>query len=207
VKILIATRNPGKLREYRDLLTDLSTGAESLEWVLLTDLGIETDVGETGATFEENARLKAAAYAQESGLLTLADDSGLEVDALNGAPGVRSARYAGPGASDGDRYQKLLRELEGVPPEARTARFRCVVAVSTPDGEIHTASGDCPGQIAFEPRGSFGFGYDPVFYMPDRSLTMAELPPEIKNQISHRARALEAIRPTLADLIRRFGGG
>jgi XTP/dITP diphosphohydrolase len=207
VKILIATRNPGKLREYRDLLADLPTGTESLEWVLLTDIGIEVDVEETGTTFEENARLKAAAYSQMSGLLTLADDSGLEVDALGGSPGVRSARYAGPGASDSDRYQKLLRELEGVPSEARTARFRCVVAVSTPEGEIHTASGDCPGQIAFEPRGSFGFGYDPVFYMPDRGLTMAELPPEIKNRISHRARALEAIKPTLSDLISRFGGG
>jgi XTP/dITP diphosphohydrolase len=207
VKILIATRNPGKLREYRDLLADLSTGTESLEWVLLTDIGIETDVEETGQTFEENARLKAAAYSQMSGLLTLADDSGLEVDALDGAPGIKSARYAGPGASDGDRYRKLLHELEGIPLEARTARFRCVVAVSTPEGEIHTASGDCPGQIAFEPRGSFGFGYDPVFYMPDRGLTMAELPPEIKNQISHRARALEAIKPTLSDLISRFGGG
>ncbi len=207
MKILIATHNPGKLKEYRDLLADLSIGTESLEWVLLPDLGIETDVEETGTTFEENARLKAAAYSRMSGLLTLADDSGLEVDALGGAPGVRSARYAGPGASDGDRCRKLLHEMEGVPLEARAARFRCVVAVSTPDGEIHTASGDCPGQIAFGPHGSFGFGYDPVFYMPDRGLTMAEVPPEIKNQISHRARALEAIRPVLADLISRFGGG
>ncbi len=207
MKILIATRNPGKLNEYRDLLADISVGAESLEWVLLTDIGIETDVEETGQTFEENARLKATTYARESGLLTLADDSGLEVDALDGAPGVQSARYAGPGAGDADRYQKLLRKLEGVPLEARTARFRCVVAVSTPGGDVYTASGDCPGQIAFEPRGSFGFGYDPVFYMPERGQTMAETAPEIKNQISHRARALEAIKPTLADLIQRFGGG
>lgn len=206
MKILIATRNPGKLNEYRDLLSDLSTGAGALEWVLLTDLGIETDVEETGQTFEENACLKAAAYARESGLLTLADDSGLEVDALDGAPGIYSARYAGSGAGDVERYQKLLRELEGVPAEDRTARFRCVVAVSTPDGVVHAESGDCPGQIAFGPRGSNGFGYDPVFYMPERDQTMAEVAPEVKNRISHRARALEAIKPTLADLIDRFDG-
>lgn len=201
-KILVATRNPGKLREYVDLLVGLL-----VEWVSLSDVGIEMDVDETGATFEENARLKATTYAQESGLLALADDSGLEVDALDGAPGVYSSRYAGPGTGDSDRYRLLLRNLEGVPGERRTARFRCVVAVCTPDGELHTAEGTCEGRITHTPRGEHGFGYDPVFYVIERGATMAELEPEIKNRISHRARALEAIRPTLQALIHATGEG
>jgi XTP/dITP diphosphohydrolase len=134
--------------------------------------------------------------------LTLADDSGLEVDALDGAPGVRSARYAGPGASDADRYRKLLADLADVPATQRSARFRCVVALAWSDGQIHTADGSCEGEIGYEPRGLHGFGYDPVFIVEGYDgRTMAELSPKIKNQISHRGRALAAIHPTLEHLI------
>ena len=207
MRILIATRNGGKLREYVEMLGDLAVNGEPVELVMLGDLGIETEVEETGDTFEENAILKARAYAAESGLLTLADDSGLAVDALGGAPGVHSARYAGPDATDEDRYRKLLREMESVPPEDRAARFVCVVAVCTPDGQVHTAEGDVKGRIAFEPRGSQGFGYDPVFYIPGLRMTMAQAGPEIKNRISHRAVALQNIKPALVRLIDEAGQG
>jgi XTP/dITP diphosphohydrolase len=163
--------------------------------------GLSLEVDESGGTFAENAILKARAYAQASGFLTLADDSGLEVDALDGAPGVRSARYAGADASDEDRYRLLLSHLADVPEEERTARFRCVVAVATPEGDVSTAEGHCEGLIGFEPRGRHGFGYDPVFYMPDRGATMAELPPEVKNRVSHRARATQAALPILQRLL------
>jgi XTP/dITP diphosphohydrolase len=197
MKVLVATRNPGKLKEYAELLGDGGT----VEWASLADIGIEDEVEETGSTFEENARLKAVAYTAASGLLTLADDSGLEVEALDGAPGVYSARYAGPGTGDLDRIRKLLAALEGVPAQDRAARFVCVVAICTPEGDIYTAEGECRGRIAFEPHGSNGFGYDPVFYISGLHMTMAEAEPEIKNRISHRAMALAAIRPVLADLI------
>ena len=204
MKVLIATRNRGKLREYADLLADLTAGGQPIEWVSLADLGIEREVEETGTTFEENARLKATAYARESGLLTLADDSGLEVDALGGAPGVHSARYGGPELDDEGRYRLLLEALKDVPEGKRSARFRCVVAITTPEGELHTAEGTCEGRIAREPKGEHGFGYDPVFVVEEYGRTMAELGPEIKNRISHRARALEAIRPMLATLLVRY---
>jgi XTP/dITP diphosphohydrolase len=184
VKLLIATHNPGKIKEYQALLTGLP-----LELTYPAQEGLNIEVVETGESFAENARLKATAYARASGLLTLADDSGLEVDALDGEPGIRSARYAGRGASDEDRYRLLLEKLRGVPWEKRTARFRCVIAVATPQGQIHTAEGACEGIIAFAPKGEHGFGYDPVFYFQEYGMTMAELPPETKNKISHRARA------------------
>ncbi len=190
--LLIATHNPGKVREYRELLRDLP-----VRLTFLDEVGIDDEVPETGRTFEENAVQKALAYARRSGLLTLADDSGLEVDALGGAPGVHSARYAGPHATDEDRIRKLLDALRGVPPERRTARFRCVIAVATPEGDLITAEGRVEGRIAEAPRGHHGFGYDPVFYLPDLGKTMAELPPEEKNRLSHRARAAEAIKPKL----------
>jgi XTP/dITP diphosphohydrolase len=195
-KLLIATNNPGKLQEYAELL-------ESLPLTLTSPAqeGLSLAVDESGATFAENAILKARAYAEASGLPTLADDSGLEVDALDGAPGVRSARYAGEGTSDEDRYRLLLRNLREVPAERRTARFRCVVAVAWPEGDVHTAEGRCEGVIGFEPRGTHGFGYDPVFYLPDRGQTMAELPPAVKNRISHRARAAQAVLPILRRLL------
>ena len=190
--LLVATHNKGKLREYKELLRDLP-----VRLVYLDEVGIHEDVPETGSTFEENAVQKATAYARLSGLVTLADDSGLEVDALGGRPGIHSARYAGPNASDEDRIRKLLAELEGVPPERRTARFRCVIAVASPEGDVITEQGTVEGVIADAPRGHHGFGYDPIFYLPDRGCTMAELPPEEKNRISHRARAAEAIKPRL----------
>ena len=195
-KLLVATHNRGKLREYKELLSDLP-----VTLIYLDDVGIHQDVPETGHTFEENALQKATAYARLSGLLTLADDSGLEVDALGGAPGIHSARYAGPNATDEDRIRKLLTELRHVPPEERTARFRCVIAVATPEGATYTAEGTVEGRIVDTPRGSHGFGYDPIFLLPDRGQTMAELPPEEKNRISHRARAAQAIKPVLRRLL------
>ena len=197
LKLLIATRNQGKLREYGALLTSLG-----LELVDLTEAGVALEVEETGSTFEENAVLKAQAYAQASGLLTLADDSGLEVDALRGEPGVRSARYDGHGGTDEDRYRLLLRHLEGVPEQQRTARFHCVIAIAVPAGQVHTAEGTCEGRIAFQPRGSHGFGYDPVFFVPRHGHTMAQLPPQVKNRTSHRARAAQGAR----EILRRLRG-
>ena len=198
-KLLVATNNPGKVKEYEELLADLPV---ALEITFPAREGLALEVDETGKTFEENARIKALAFAQASGLLTLADDSGLEVDALDGAPGVRSARYAGPHADDVDRYRKLLAALASIPAGQRSARFRCVVALALPDGTVHTADGACEGEIGFAPRGEHGFGYDPVFVVEGYgSRTMAELSPEVKNQISHRARALTAARPILARLL------
>jgi XTP/dITP diphosphohydrolase len=199
MKLLIATYNAGKVKEYADLLHDLS---DRLEITFPVHEGIVLDVVESGETFEENARIKARAFAQASGLLTLADDSGLEVDALDGAPGVRSARYAGSDASDIDRYRKLLAALEAVPAGKRSARFRCVVALATPQGRTYTTGGTCEGQIGLVPRGKHGFGYDPVFVVDGYGgLTMSELDPDVKNQISHRAQAMKAARPLLTRLL------
>ena len=196
IKLLVATNNPGKVREYQALLKGLP-----LTLTYPTQEGIDIEVEETGSTFAQNAHLKAMVYARTSGLLTLADDSGLEVDALGGEPGTRSARYAGQGASDVDRYRLLLSKLEGVPWQQRTARFRCVIAVARPQGGVHTAQGSCEGAIAFEPRGEHGFGYDPVFYVPEHGQTMAELEPEVKNRMSHRARAAEGARKIFHELL------
>ncbi len=196
-KLLVATHNSGKVREYRDLLAGLP-----LEVTYLDAERITQEVDETGATFAENAILKATTYAGLSGLWTWVDDSGLEVDALGGAPGVYSSRYAGPGASDADRYRKLLDALTGVPWDRRTARFRCTVALAVPEGAVRTADGACEGIIAFGPIGANGFGYDPVFYLPEHGLTMAQLAPEVKNEISHRGRAAQAAAAVLAELLK-----
>ena len=184
LKLLLATTNQGKAREYRRLL-------EGLPFQLVTPLeeGLDITVDEENASFEENARLKATAYASLSRLITLADDSGLEVDALGGAPGIRSARFAGDQADDKDKVEHLLARLKEVPWEKRTARFRCVIAIATPEGTTELCHGDCSGLIAFEPEGDNGFGYDPVFHLHEFGKTMAELPLEAKNQISHRGRA------------------
>lgn len=197
-KLLIATNNAGKLREYADLLGDLP-----VQLTTLRQEGIELEVEESGATFAENALLKARAYCAVSRLPTLADDSGLEVDALGGAPGIYSARYAGNNATDRQRYEKLLAELRGIPPAERTARFRCVIALAMPDGTEEIAEGECEGIIIDTPRGEHGFGYDPVFFMPALGKTMAELPPELKNRVSHRARALMRMKPVLRALLER----
>ena len=159
------------------------------------------DVEETGTTFAENARLKALTYARQSGLLTLADDSGLEVDALGGEPGVFSKRYAGEGKSDAERIEFLLDKLRDVPPGKRSARFRCAIAIASPDGKLHETDGTCEGEIIFSPRGTNGFGYDPIFYFPARGVTMAELPPEEKNRVSHRAQAAIHARTILSKIV------
>jgi XTP/dITP diphosphohydrolase len=184
VKLLLATNNNGKVREYRNLLRELP-----FQVVTLVEQGITTVVDEVGSTLEENAGLKATAMANESGLLALADDSGLEVDALDGEPGPLSARYAGENASDGDRVSYLLSRMKDVPWMERTARFRCVIALASPDGRMELCSGECNGLIMLKPQGESGFGYDPVFYLPELDMTMAELPLETKNRISHRGRA------------------
>ncbi len=191
-KLLLGTNNKAKVREYRSLLRDIP-----YDVVTLAEMGITTEVDETGESLEENARLKATLLSAQSQLLTLADDSGLEVDALGGEPGPLSARYAGEGASDKERISYLLAKLNGVPWERRTARFRCVIAVATPDGEVELCSGECPGVIAFEPRGTHGFGYDPVFYLPELGKTMAELPLAEKNGVSHRGQAARRVYPVL----------
>jgi len=183
-KLLLATNNKAKVREYKSLLQGIP-----YEMVTLAEQGITTVVDEAGGNLEENARLKASALAAESQLLSLSDDSGLEVDALGGEPGPLSARYAGEGASDIDRINYLLLRLEGVPHEKRTARFRCVIAIATPDDTVELCSGECHGVIATAPRGDYGFGYDPVFYLPELGKTMAELPMETKNRVSHRGQA------------------
>ncbi len=234
-RLLIATGNPGKMREYADLLRDIP-----FKLVSLRDLGITHEVEETGETFEENAWLKASEYALISGLLTLADDSGLEVDALSGEPGVHSARYGGDSCTnDQDRVRLLLKNMRDVPWEERGARFRCVIAIAEPPGAkiplpspftkggssspsfvkggqggfshaaadtpntatiIAQAEGSVAGMIQYTPEGDDGFGYDPVFYLPAYDKTVAQLPLDIKNQISHRANAAKEAVDTLKKL-------
>jgi XTP/dITP diphosphohydrolase len=196
-QLLIATNNRGKLHEFLPLLGDVP-----FRLVTPHDLGLHLEVEETGTTYAENARLKAEAFGQASGLLTLADDSGLEVEALGGAPGVQSARYVGAGASDADRRAKLIGALHEVP-APRPARFRCVMALAQPGGALMYFEGVCAGEIILEERGTYGFGYDPLFFLPDRGATMAELPSDVKNQISHRARAVQAARSFLQQLATR----
>lgn len=194
--LLVATRNEGKLRELRQLLTDLPFVLFGLD-----DFPAIEPVSETGSTFVENASLKASGYARQAGILTMADDSGLEVDALGGNPGVLSARYAGEAASDGARVVKLLAQLSNIELSKRTARFVSAIAIAGSDGLILNVSlGICEGQIALAPRGTLGFGYDPVFIPRTYNSTFAELEPEIKNQISHRARALQGARDYLQAL-------
>jgi XTP/dITP diphosphohydrolase len=194
MRLLIATTNPGKVGEYQHLLNGLAC-----ELVSLLEVGITQEVVETGATYEENALLKARAYAALSGLLTLADDSGLEVDALGGRPGVHSARYASDSPA---RIRRLLAELQNIPASRRGARFQCVIALAWPDGRAEITTGTCEGQIATAARGTNGFGFDPVFYVPAAGLTMAELPESRKNRISHRARAAQKMRPILERILR-----
>ena len=194
-KLLLATGNNAKLRELVSLFQGLP-----YELVTPSVIGISAKVDEIGSSMEENARLKATVCAARSQLLTLADDSGLEVDALGGKPGVLSARYAGAGASDAERISYLLSQMKDVPRSKRRAKFRCVIAVATPGGQVNLFSGDCPGFITFEPRGEMGFGYDPIFYLPRLGKTMAELPLKIKNRLSHRGKAARKALPLLKRL-------
>jgi XTP/dITP diphosphohydrolase len=194
--LLIATNNPGKRKELRQLLGILP----QIELVSPKDLGISLKIDETGDTYQANAALKAQAFARASDLVVLADDSGLEVDALDGAPGLHSARYSGqPGATDADRRAFLLHNLTDFA-HPWTARFRAVIAVAVPGKEIRFAEGVCVGEIIPEERGTNGFGYDPIFYMPELDRTMAELTDEEKNKVSHRGRAVVAALPILRDV-------
>ncbi len=191
-KLLLATRNAGKAREYSLLLQ-----RSPFELTTLDAEGIQEDVTESGKTLQENARLKAVGYAVDDRFLVMADDSGLEVDALGGAPGPLSARFAGKGASDRDKVNLLLSKLRGVPWEERSARFRCVIAIASERKVIGLCEGVCEGIISFEAEGDQGFGYDPVFYLPELDKTMAELTLEEKNKVSHRAKAAEKAVPVL----------
>ncbi len=191
-RVVAATCNPGKLREIRSILAPLG-----LELLSLDDFPGIPEIVEDGATFRENAVKKATEVARLTGEMAVADDSGLSVDALQGRPGVYSSRYAGEKATDEDRCRKLLAEMAGVPAGSRQARFVCAIAVAEPSGKTEAAEGECRGEIAFSPRGDQGFGYDPVFFLPEYGKTMAELPPEVKNRISHRAKALEKLKEIL----------
>ncbi len=190
--LLLATNNQAKVREYRSLLATVP-----FELVTLAERCITTVVDEVGTSLEENARLKATALATESHLVALADDSGVEVDVLGGAPGPLSARCAGEDASDRERVYYLLSLLKDVPWQKRSACFRCVIAVATPGGEVELCSGKCRGFINFEPKGEEGFGYDPIFYLPELGKTMAELPLEVKNRYSHRGQAVRKVYQVL----------
>ena len=194
MKFVLATHNPGKLKEMADILSGLG-----VEVVSPADVGISVDVEETGTTFVENAMLKAKAICAASGLPAIADDSGLCVDALNGAPGVYSARYGGEGLDDTGRYRLLLENMKGQMP--RTAKFVSVITCCFPNGDVLTARGECPGTIAFAPQGEGGFGYDPVFFVPPLKKTFAQLTAEEKNAISHRGKALEVFQVKLKEYL------
>jgi len=195
-QLLIATNNKGKVVELQEILADLP-----VELVTPTQIGLALEVEEDGVTYEENASKKALAFARASGLISLADDSGLEVDALDGAPGIYSARYSPkPGAKDADRRAYMLQNLQGKP-QPWTAHFHATIAIATPEGDVQFAEGNCPGEIIPEERGSGGFGYDPIFFLPELGKTMAELPASEKNRLSHRGRAAKAARPILMHLL------
>lgn len=183
-KLVFATGNQGKVNEFRQML------GEEYEIYSMKDLNLDIDIVEDGKTFEENAVIKAKAVMEATGEMVLADDSGFEVDCLNKEPGIYSARYMGEDTPYSIKNQELLRRCEGVPEEKRDARFVCVIACAYPDGSVDTATGIIEGKIAHEPKGENGFGYDPIFFLPERGCTTGELPPEEKNQISHRGIAI-----------------
>jgi XTP/dITP diphosphohydrolase len=195
-KLLVATNNRGKAAEYHQLLAGCG-------WELLTpaELGLSLAAEETGDTYEENAKMKALEGAHRSGLYALADDSGLEVDALGGKPGPRAARFGGEEATYQEKMSLLLEHLQGVPPSERGCRFACVIAIADPQGGVRLCRGECKGLVAEAPQGEGGFGYDPIFYLSERGLTMAQLSAEEKNAISHRGRAAQAARQTLKELL------
>ncbi|OGP60943.1 MAG: non-canonical purine NTP pyrophosphatase, RdgB/HAM1 family [Deltaproteobacteria bacterium RBG_13_61_14] len=203
MKIIVATRNPGKLREIRLGLEGLA-----VELLSLADFPAAPEVEEDGDSFAANAVKKARALCADTGIPALADDSGLEVDALQGAPGIRSARFAGEGATDAENNAKLLSLLHGVRPEKRTARFRCVIALAWPDGRVDTVEGIVEGRILEVPRGDQGFGYDPLFYSSELNASFAEVVTEVKLRASHRGKALARIRQILQfDVKRPEGSG
>jgi XTP/dITP diphosphohydrolase len=197
MRVVVASGNSGKVREFAELLA-----GSRLDPIAPADLGIALDLAETGTSYIENALIKAQGYVKASGLPSLADDSGIEVEALGGAPGIFSARYGGPGLTDEDRTARLLEEMKSVAPGRRGARYYCALALLLPDGTRWLAEGISEGEIARAPSGSNGFGYDPIFVVPELDRTMAELSAEEKNQLSHRARA---VRNLLASL--KVSGG
>lgn len=194
-KLLIASTNKGKIKEVRAQLKDFD-----FEIIGLDNFPELMNIEEDGDSFEENALKKARVSAQKTNLITLADDSGLEVDYLDGKPGIYSARFSGENATDQENNKKLLKELKGVEKEKRTARFRCVMALYDPANDYYnTVDGSCEGRILKSPRGENGFGYDPLFYVESRGKTMAELPPKVKNKISHRANALTKMKKIIKE--------
>ncbi|MCG7346410.1 XTP/dITP diphosphatase [Sporosarcina sp. ACRSL] len=199
-KLMIATNNKGKAKDFETLFSPYGFEVQTLN-----DLDQDIDVEETGVTFEENAVLKAEEVSKLLGIIVIADDSGLEIDKLKGAPGVYSARYAGEQKNDEANIDKVLSELQGVPQQERTARFRCVLAVAGPGVETVTFSGSCEGLILEERRGTNGFGYDPIFYVPEKGRAMAELSPEEKGEISHRGAALRQLKEQLPRLLDSLG--
>jgi XTP/dITP diphosphohydrolase len=201
-RLLLATNNRGKVEEYRALLAGCG-------WDIVTpaDIGLDLEVEESGADYVTNAKIKAQAFAQASGLLSLADDSGLEVDALDGKPGLLSARYAGPQQNDEARARRVLEQMKGAEPERRQARFRCIIALAEPSGKVHFSEGVCEGMIAGEPRGEKGFGYDPIFLLPEYGRTLAELPLPEKNKVSHRGRAARKACTILKSMLSEHKSG
>lgn len=193
-RIIFATGNEGKMREIRMILGDLEIQVLSMK-----EAGITADIVEDGKTFEENAVIKAKTISQITGDLVLADDSGLEIDYLNGEPGVYSARYMGENTSYHIKNAELVRRLDGVTDEERTARFVCAMAAALPDGQVITTRGTIEGRIGYEERGENGFGYDPIFYLPEYACSTAELSLEKKNELSHRGKALRAMREKLKE--------
>ena len=191
-KVIFATGNQGKMKEIREILGDLD-----IELLSLKDAGIQADIVEDGKTFEENAQIKAKTICDLTGEIVLADDSGLEIDYLNKEPGIYSARYMGEDTSYRIKNANLIQRLKGVPDEQRTARFVCAIAAAFPDGTMKTVRAAMEGRIGYEERGENGFGYDPIFYLPEYGCTSAELSMEEKNKISHRGKALKAIKDEL----------
>lgn len=196
MKFVLATHNPGKLKEMSEILEKFG-----IEVVMPADLGLTVDVEETGETFAQNAMLKAKAICEAASLPAIADDSGLCVDALNGGPGVYSARYGGEGLDDRGRYQLLLNTMRGMP--TRAAHFSCAIACAFPNGDTLQTEGRCDGTIAFAPMGTDGFGYDPVFFVPDQAKTFAQLTPEEKSAISHRGKALAVFAKELDTYLKK----
>jgi len=198
-RLFLATNNAGKAAEYRQLLADCG-------WELVTpgELGLSLPAEETGDTYEENAKMKAMEAAQVSGLQALADDSGLEVDALAGEPGPRAARFGGEEATYQEKMSLLLERLQAVPPSERGCRFVCVIAIADPQGGVRLCRGECVGLVAEAPQGEGGFGYDPIFYLRERGLTMAQLSAEEKNATSHRGRAAQSARQILKELLHEY---
>ena len=195
-KLVLASKNPKKLVEMNDILSHLG-----VEVCSEAEAGVDVEVEETGTTFEENSLLKARAVMEASGLPAIADDSGLCVDALGGAPGVYSARYGGEGLDDVGRYRLLLENMKGQMP--RTAKFVSVITCCFPNGDVLSARGECPGTIAFAPMGEGGFGYDPVFFLPPLKKTFAQLSSEEKNAVSHRGKALELFKVRLEEYLKK----